>query len=105
MANQHSENIAAARLKLLDSDSLRNNEWACKAASLALRYLDTLQGRQFLMAEVREWAYRNGLDKPTDQRQWGIVTRALKRLGVITNIGIHYPSHAHGAHVSMWVLA
>lgn len=61
------------------------------------RWLLSVWTTGFTMDEARSVVYGNGLDKPSEERAWGSVTRRLVRNGVLEPIGFARSPSSHFA--------
>lgn len=78
--------------------------WKDLADGYLLEFLTRNRG-EFMVENVREFAYQRGLDRPPSERSWaGVVMRAAS-LGLIRKIGYRCVSNpkAHATPASVWV--
>lgn len=73
--------------------------------ALALAFLQDYPEKTFQAEQVREWAYMNGLQRPSHGRAWGAVIVTAKNQGLIRHAGYAPVSNpkAHRTPASVWV--
>lgn len=62
-----------------------NVGWSDRAYLKARKFLRRIE-RTFTAEQIRAWAYRNGLEEPTDDRAWGSILTRLSREGHIRKV-------------------
>lgn len=65
------------------------------------------QGTEFMTEDVRQAAYRGGLETPPSERAWGSVVNRAVRAGLIERAGTRQVTNpkAHRAYASVWVVS
>lgn len=71
----------------------------------ALQMLERFPQQRFMVEELREWAYAQGLPRPPSERAWGGVTAKARKLGLIMHGGYQSVKNpkAHCTPASCWV--
>lgn len=80
----------------------RNAGWSDRAYLKARKFIRRM--KLFTAEQARAWAYRNGLEEPTDDRAWGSVLTRLSREGHIRKVSYRQATgkacHMHP--VTLW---
>lgn len=71
----------------------------------ALEMLDACPMDRFMVEDLREWAYANGLDRVDNDRAWGSVITKAARLGLVMHNGYRSVKNrkAHATPASVWL--
>jgi hypothetical protein len=79
--------------------------WANKALNYLDNFLKFNYGTTFMIEDVSEWSYGQGLTKPPHERAWGAIARAAIKKGFIKRVGIGQVKRpkAHKANASVYV--
>lgn len=70
----------AGMAQAVDNANAVVHDWSDRA----LEFVRQIPKSEFMTEDVREYAYSRGLPVPPDDRSWGAVITAAKRLGIIT---------------------
>lgn len=70
----------------------------------ALKFVRSFPSDEFMTEQVREYAYALGLPKPPNERAWGAVIMAAKKLGLIVFARFEQVGNprAHRTPASVW---
>lgn len=92
------------RNKGINKAVLHANSAAPGWTDRALQMLDLYPLQKFMVEEVREWAYANGLDEAVNDRAWGGVISKAARCGMVLHIGYRVVKNpnAHATPASYW---
>ena len=79
------------------------DSWTVKASVLFVDYArDIAAGQPFLVEQAREWAEKQGLNPPPDNRAWGFVTRSMLKAGHIVFAGYAPAKSSRGSPKTLW---
>ncbi len=82
-----------------------NANGGCPGWSVAATYCIILYPEEvFLIEDVKEWAYKVGLQRPHKHQAWGGPTQRLSRAGIISKAGQGRRKHKdhHGDLTNQW---
>jgi hypothetical protein len=102
---QQSIDFANAGIKTAINHAGR--DWAQKALNYLDNFLKCNYGQEFMIEDVSEWSYSQGLPEPPHLRAWGHVAREAVKRGFIRRVGFGQVKRvtAHRANASVYIKA